>query len=161
MPDPDLAEISKICIRGRTLSMFRRAAARSDSAASAKSILVMIATSELLKMVEYFNGLSSSSVAESRTKRSSSPRSIAGRADEIADVFNKEEIEVVELPSLERSLDHQGVEMADGSGGDLADVGSGTLEVSGVILSLSLSLQSPRRLAIPAPSAGRDLSAPG
>src|SRR6266566_218553 len=84
MPDPDLAETSKICIRGRTLSMFQRAAARSESAASAKSILVMIATSELLKMVGYFNGLSSPSVAESRTKRSSSPRSIAGRADEIA-----------------------------------------------------------------------------
>src|SRR3981081_425094 len=57
MPDPVLPETSKICIPGRTLSMFRRAAATSKSAASAKSILVMIATSELLNIVGYFRGL--------------------------------------------------------------------------------------------------------
>ncbi len=47
MPDPVFAETSKICIPGRTLSIFRRTAAASNSAASAISILVMIATSEL------------------------------------------------------------------------------------------------------------------
>jgi hypothetical protein len=51
MPDPIFAETSKICIPGRTLSIFRRTAAASNSAASAISILVMIATSELLKIV--------------------------------------------------------------------------------------------------------------
>src|SRR5258705_8043992 len=53
---------------------------------------------------------------------------IAGRADEIADVFDKEEIKGVELPSIERSFDHLGVEVTDGSGGDLSNVGCGTLE---------------------------------
>jgi hypothetical protein len=64
---------------------------------------------------------------------------IAGRAEEIADVLNKEEIEDVELPSIERSFDHLGVEMADGSGSDLADVGCGTFEACGVIFGREIS----------------------
>ena len=64
---------------------------------------------------------------------------IAGRADEIADVFDKEKIKGVELPSIERSFDHLGVEMADGSSRDLADVGCGALEAGGVIFSREIS----------------------
>ena len=48
---------------------------RSNSTASARSIFVMIATSAVLKIVGYLSGLSSPSVTENSTSRSSSPRS--------------------------------------------------------------------------------------
>src|SRR5258705_8174992 len=53
---------------------------------------------------------------------------IAGRADEIADIFNKEEIDGVELPSIERCFDHLRIEVADGSGSDLAHVAGSPVE---------------------------------
>ena len=60
---------------GRTARMFRAAASGSNSTAAARSILVMMAASAVLKMVGYFSGLSSPSVTESRTTRRFSPRS--------------------------------------------------------------------------------------
>ena len=60
---------------GRTSLMLRSAAARSKPAASAMSIFVIIAKSDVLKIVGYFRGLSSPSVVESRTARRASPRS--------------------------------------------------------------------------------------
>jgi hypothetical protein len=75
MPSPVFAETSKTFIPGRTLWMLRCAVSRSKSAASAISILVSRATSAVLKIVRYFNGLSSPSVVDRRTKRRSSPKS--------------------------------------------------------------------------------------
>src|SRR5262249_33526556 len=75
MPAPVLADTSHTCIPGRTVSMFRYAALKSNPTTDARSVLVMIAMSAVLKMVGYLSGLSSPSVTERRTARKSSPRS--------------------------------------------------------------------------------------
>ena len=121
--------------------MFRRAAATSKSAASAKSILVMIATSELFEYRWILQRLVFAFGGREQDEAELFAEVIAGRADEITDVFNKKEIEVVELPSFQCSLDHLGVEMADGSGSDLADVRGGALEAGGVVFSREISDQ--------------------
>src|SRR5208282_1354295 len=72
---PDFAETLRIVMPGRTVSMLRMAAPRSNSTAAARSIFVRTATSALLKIVGYFSGLSSPSVTDIRTSRMFSPRS--------------------------------------------------------------------------------------
>src|SRR5882672_6728263 len=57
IPVPDRAETSRTVMPGRTSWMLFNAASRSNSAASDRSHLVMTATSAVLKMVGYFNGL--------------------------------------------------------------------------------------------------------
>jgi hypothetical protein len=52
---------------------------------------------------------------------------VAGRANEIADILDEEEVELIETPVFKGSLDHRGVKMADRASGDLADVGRGAL----------------------------------
>ena len=56
--------------RGERAGCCSRSAARSHPAASARSILVMTATSAVLKIVGYLSGLSSPSVTDSSTRRS-------------------------------------------------------------------------------------------
>ena len=75
MPWPVFADTRSTGIPGRTAWMLAFAAFQSNSTASARSTLVTTATSELLKMVGYFSGLSSPSVTESKTSRRFSPRS--------------------------------------------------------------------------------------
>src|SRR5207237_3278016 len=67
IPCPVFADTSKTGIPGRTDWMLRCAAAASNSTAAARSILVMRATSAVLKIVGYFSGLSSPSVTENST----------------------------------------------------------------------------------------------
>jgi hypothetical protein len=58
---------------------------------------------------------------------------IGGRADEIADVFDEEKIEAVEVPTFESGFDHGCFEMAEGAGGDLSHGRAATSEADGVI----------------------------
>ena len=69
------ADVLKIRIPGRTARIFRSAASKSNSQASAKSIFVITAISAELKIFGYFSGLSSPSVTLSSATRIFSPRS--------------------------------------------------------------------------------------
>ena len=44
---------------------------------------------------------------------------VAGRADQVADVLDEQHVEIAERPSVERALDHLGVEVAHRAGRDL------------------------------------------
>ncbi len=118
---------------GRTDSMLRFAAAPSNSTAAARSILVITATSALLKMVGYFSGLSSPSVTDMSTRRKIFAKIVGGRTNEIADIFDEEKIEVVEIPAFQGALDHRGFEMAESAGGDLFHGRPAAGEADGVI----------------------------
>ena len=78
---------------------FACAARASNSTAAAKSILVMTATSAVLKMVGYFSGLSSPSVDGEEHEAQVFAEVVARRADEVADVLDEEQVEASRVPS--------------------------------------------------------------
>src|SRR5262249_2668691 len=75
IPSPVLAATRTVSIPGRTAWMLAAAASQSNSTAPARSVLVITATSALLKMGGYLSGLSSPSVTDISTSRRFSPRS--------------------------------------------------------------------------------------
>src|SRR6185437_5634125 len=58
-------------------------------------------------------------------------------ADQVADVFDQQQIELLDRPAFERGLDHAGFEVAERAGRDLADPGAaagGAGEALGVVV---------------------------
>jgi hypothetical protein len=66
---------------------------------------------------------------------------IAGRADQVADVFNQQRIERLEWPVRERALDHPRIQVAGAAGGDLLHRKAKTGEPSRIVIRLDVTRQ--------------------
>lgn len=64
---------------------------------------------------------------------------VAGGADEVADVFDKEDVDVVEVPVDEVALDHGAIEVAGAASGDLFDGVAVAGEAAGVVVGLDVA----------------------
>ena len=58
---------------------------------------------------------------------------VGGRADQVADVLDEEEVELVERPAVERGLHHRGLEVADRAGRDLPHRRAAPRQAGGVV----------------------------
>ena len=67
---------------------------------------------------------------------------VAGGADEVADVFDEEQVEVLEVPVFEGIVDHLCVEVAGGAGDDLLDGRSASSKSHGVVVGCEVSDES-------------------
>ena len=85
---------------------------------AARSMLVITATSALLKIVGYFKGLFSRSVTDEHEPEIFT-QIVRRGAHEIPYIFNKEEIQLADIPSVQRFLNHIGFQMAKGVSGNL------------------------------------------
>ena len=112
--------------------MFDRAAIRSNSTASARSIFVITAASALLKIVGYFSGLSSPPVTDSRTRVLAQVERC--RADQVPDILDEQTIKLGYVPACDRLFHHRRFEVAHGSGRDLFHRGQAARESCGVVL---------------------------
>jgi hypothetical protein len=70
-------------------------------------------------MVGYFKGLSSPSASGNEHQAQVLAQIVNGRTDQIADVLDKQEIQILQVPEIKRLLDHLSIQLADGAGGNL------------------------------------------
>jgi cystathionine beta-lyase len=70
-----------------------------------------------------------------------------GRADEIADVLDEQEIEGIQVPTVQRALDHRGVEMAHRPRRDLLDRNLAARQTSRVIVGRQVADQRGHAIA--------------
>jgi len=64
---------------------------------------------------------------------------VGRRTDQVANIFNKQEIKLVEIPILERVLDHCGFKMTKRARGDLLNRGPGAGQSDGIVLGSEIS----------------------
>jgi hypothetical protein len=125
-PSPVRAETFRIGIPGRTLWMLSINIVCSKPVACARSSLVMTATSAVLKIVGYLSGLSYAFGCGNQNKSQILAEVKAGRAHEVANVFDKQEVEGFEVPIRDSSFYHSSIKMTDGSCRDLFHRSAGT-----------------------------------
>jgi hypothetical protein len=67
---------------------------------------------------------------------------IGGRANQVPNIFDKEEIKLAEMPFLQRSLDHTCFEVTERSGSDLLDRSLTAGKAEGIVLGCEISHKS-------------------
>ena len=72
---------------------------------------------------------------------------VAGRANQIADVFDEQDVDVFQRPGCERALDHLAVEVADATGDDLLHRKAVACQPPRVVLGLQIAGQNRDLLA--------------
>jgi len=65
----------------------------------------------------------------------------AGGADQISNIFDEKKIQIFERPAFKRSLDHAGIQMADGAGGNLLYHSPGPFQPCSVVLGCQISYE--------------------
>ncbi len=71
-----------------------------------------------------------------------------GGTDEVADVLDKQKVEVVQVPAFEGVLHHRGFQMADRAGGDLPDGGLAPSQPASVIVGGQVADQGGHAVAL-------------